>query len=536
MKKIITSLSLGLTVSAVFSQAPSIQWKANFGGTNTDRVKSICKTSDGGYAAVGYTESSDFDVTGFHGNRDIWVVKTDANGALLWSKAIGGGNVEEGNAIIEKSDGDLIIVGYTESLNQDFMTPAIPNYGGKDLCVIRLNSDGTTDWIKKFGGTGDDVANAVADDLSGNGFMVAGYTNSNDNDVSGNHLSSGSSTSTTNDFWVLRFDNSGSIIWKNCYGGNNDEFGSSGDDYATTITSTSTGSYLVAGYSTSVNGDITNAKGGRDIWAVKLNTSGTMVWQKSYGGTSWEEASCSAATPNGFAICGYTQSSNGDVSGNHGFGSSDIWLITIDNNGTLLNQRCTGGTNAEVAFDMKITGGGDYIISGYEQSLQSGDCTSNYGGWDWWIVKLDAGLNFGWEKNIGGPLTELGAYGLALTNDGGYLLAGAATNFFEGSSDFHGSEDYWFVKLGSATGIDYTEDGTVKLFPQPAKEELFVTLETELSEATAELISMNGAVIKRMTFSGKEVKLETGTIAPGFYMLTLRSDSLVCRTKVLIAD
>jgi len=149
---------------------------------------------------------------------------------------------------------------------------------------------------------------------SDGGFIVAGYTSSNDGDVSGNHGNT--------DFWVIKTDDNGVLQWQKCLGGSLDE-------EATSVKQTADGGYIVAGYTSSNDSDITGNHGGTDLWVVKLDNNGNIEWQKSLGGSAGEGGGYSnvmveQCTNGGYFVASGTSSNDGDVTGNHG--ALDVWI------------------------------------------------------------------------------------------------------------------------------------------------------------------------------------------------------------------
>ena len=241
------------------AQAPAIEWQKCLGGTSEDIAYSIQQTSDGGFIVAGETLSNDGDVSGNHGGRDAWVVKLNSSGDIIWKKCLGGTDHDFAYSIQQTSDG---------------------------------------------------------------GFIVAGLTGSNDGDVSGNHGGS--------DAWVVKLNSSGNILWQKCLGGTD-------GDYANSIQQTSDGGFIVAGETESNDGDVSGNHGGFDSWVVKLNSSGNIEWQKCLGGTGWDwENSIQQTSDGGFIVAGYTNSNDGDVSGNHG--SKDYWVVKLTNEPDRINE------------------------------------------------------------------------------------------------------------------------------------------------------------------------------------------------------
>ncbi len=146
-------------------------------------------------------------------------------------------------------------------------------------------------WQKTFGGKKDDLGKSIQQTTDG-GYIVAGYSKSTNGDVTGNHGDA--------DYWVVKLDASGTMQWQKCYGG-------TGADYGRVAKQTIDGGYIVAGYSKSVNGDVTGNHGNTDYWVVKIDSSGNIQWQKSLGGFSYDYPESIIQTiDSGYIVAGYS--------------------------------------------------------------------------------------------------------------------------------------------------------------------------------------------------------------------------------------
>ncbi len=197
------------------------------------------------------------------------------------------------------------------------------------------------------------------------GCIVVGYTESNNEDVSGNHGDK--------DAWVLKLSSIGSIQWKKCYGGSQWE-------EASTIHQTNDGGYIFAGLAQSLDGDVSGVHGDLDYWVVKLDSTGTIVWQKAFGGSGEDTATEIRQTlDGGYIVAGKTDSEDGDVIGNHG--SDDYWVVKLNGGGAIEWTKALGGNSADVAEDIWQTVDGGYILVGYAlKSSNTGDVTGHHGG------------------------------------------------------------------------------------------------------------------------------------------------------------
>lgn len=347
-----------------------LEWQRSYGGSSGDEAWSIDPTLDGGYIVAGVTLSSDGDVVGDPPGADCWVIKLDGNGDLEWQKALGGSGVERLYAIEQTTDGGYIMTGQTNSNNGDVSG----NHGLDDVWIVKLDAMGTILWQRCLGGSNYDIAQAIQQTIDG-GFVIAGWTSSNDGDVSGNHGSA--------DFWVVKTDTAGIIQWQSAIGG-------SADETAFSVLQTIDHGFIVAGWSDSNDGDVSDNQGLHDLWIVKLDVNGTLQWQAPFGGTDYDLAySVQQTADEGFVIGGRTESNDGDVTGNHG--QSDVWLLKVDANGTLLWQTTLGGSDDDRGNAIQITTDGGYIVAGEAQSLD-GDVTGNHG-YDLWVIKLAADYN-----------------------------------------------------------------------------------------------------------------------------------------------
>jgi hypothetical protein len=352
-----------------FDSIGDITWQKTFGGSNEDIAYSIQQTTDGGYIVVGSSQSIDGDVTGNHGSSDFWVIKLTSLGVITWQKTFGGYSWDVGYSIQQTLDGGYIVAGSSLSNNGD----VTGNHGNEDYWVVKINNLGDIEWQKSLGGSSSEHAYSIQQTSEG-GYIVAGFTLSNDWDVTGNHSSLG-------DFWVVKINNLGNIEWQKSLGG-------TGSESAKQIQQTNDGGYIVAGWSNSNDGDVTGNQGEYDFWVVKLNDVGSIAWQKSIGGSGWELASSiQQTTDGGYIVAGSTTSNNGDVLGY--IGGGDLWMVKLTSIGGILWQKCLGGTNNETAHSVRQTSDAGYIVTGTSNS-NDGNVSGNHGNYDIWVVKLSA--------------------------------------------------------------------------------------------------------------------------------------------------
>jgi hypothetical protein len=298
------------------------------------------------------------------------------------------------------------------------------------LCLCaRSIAQPVIEWQRALGGTKGETLYSCRQTLDG-GFITIGYTASQNGDVTGNHGGY--------DFWVIKLAPDGEINWKKAYGGTN-------NDWPRAIDVTSDGGYIVAGFTTSINGNVSGLHGDKDAWLVKLNANGLIQWQKCVGGSSWDEAwDVKQTQDGGYVMVGRAASSDGDLTGTNG-GTLDYWIVKLNTSGDILWSRTFGGSNEDTARKVMETNDGSFIVVG-EAYSSNGDMVGQHGSGDYGVIKVDANGNLLWSKMLGGTSMDW-ASDVALTPDGGCLVIGCATSNNGDITNAKGNYDIWLVHL-----------------------------------------------------------------------------------------
>lgn len=288
-------------------------WDKTFGGKAVDRARAIIATRDGGLAVAGATESKGA------GPFDAWVLKLDAAGELVWDRHFGGDATDWASALVETDDGGLAVAAYTQASAEEPF----------DFWVIKLDADGAQIWDRKFGGNATDWASAIAE-MNDGSLAVVGHTESH-----------GAGDA---DMWVLKLSANGELLWDRTFGG-------IARDYASAVFASGDGGLLVAGQTES------RGAGGVDIRLVKLDTEGEPVWDRTFGGAQddWVRAIIETRD-GGHAAAGYTMS--------QGAGLYDVWVLKFDHNGQLVWESTFGGSGNEWARALVETPDGGLATAG----------------------------------------------------------------------------------------------------------------------------------------------------------------------------
>ena len=393
-----------------------IVWQKVLGGSDDDEAHSIQRTSDGGYVVAGYTSSNDGDVSGNHGGKDFWVIKLDSDGNIIWQRTFGGSNDDEAYSVQQTSDGGYIVAGYTGSNDGDVRG----NHGYKDFWVIKLDENGDMQWQKALGGSSDDEAYSIQQTSDG-GYIVVGEESSRDGDVSSHYG--------MNDIWIVRLNRNGNKVWDRT-------FGDISNDKAYSVQQTDDGGYVVSGHITKMNGHtVVN----RYAWVVKLRRNGSKEWLKTFGDRA-EAYSVQQTDDGGYIIVGSTK-----LYRNFEW---DFMTTKLRSNGSILFLRRFGGSGgSDYGYSVLQTGDGNYVVAGVIGS-RYGATSGNHGRLDSWIVGLDSGGNVEWQRALGGSDDDW-AYSIQQTTDGDYIIAGYTKSTDGDLLGFtnHGGKDFWIVKL-----------------------------------------------------------------------------------------
>jgi uncharacterized delta-60 repeat protein/uncharacterized repeat protein (TIGR02543 family) len=371
MKRIILAIMFFFFFSSFLSL--NAQWARTYGGSNSDEAESIQQTSDGGYIVAGGTDS--FGA----GENDIWVLKLSSMGEIEWQKTYGGSGDDFAHSIQQTSDGGYIVAGSREG----------------DFWVLKLSPDGEIEWQKTYGGIGDDFAHSIQQTSDG-GYIVAGdiglfsggygawvlklsstgdiewkktyagtfETPSIQQTSDGGYIVAGRAyfDSGYPDFWILKLSSTGEIEWQKTYGG-------SDSDGASSIQQTGDGGYIVIGETSSFGA------GFSDFWIFKLSPDGEIEWQKTYGGSGWDQIPSIQQTSDG----GYIVAGNDHGGGGYG----DFWILKLSPDGEIEWQKTYGGSGDDFAHSIQQTSDGGYIVAGYTMSWGAGS-------YDFLVLKLSS--------------------------------------------------------------------------------------------------------------------------------------------------
>ncbi len=306
-------------------------WTYTYGGSGHDLDRSVQLTSDGGYILAG--SSNSFGA----GDFDIYLVKTDSLGHVLWTRTYGGGENDYGWCVCQASDGGYIIAAETHSFGA----------GLSDLYLVKTEANGDTVWTRTYGGIWWDWGDFV-EQTSDGGYIITGGTH-----IIGQN---------TADVYLLKIDSLGDTLWTRIYGGG-------WWDWGECVQQTSDEGYIITGYTSSFGAGLS------DIYLLKTDSLGDLLWTRTYGGTNRDYGySVRQTSDEGYIIAGWTAS--------FGPGAEDVYLVKIDSLGDTLWTRTYGGGGADGSWCIQKTSDGGYIIVGLTTSFGAGSD-------DVYIIKIE---------------------------------------------------------------------------------------------------------------------------------------------------
>lgn len=346
----------------------AIDWQKSIGGSLSDNGSDVIETTDGGYLIVGQVYSNNGDVSGagYLGASDAWAAKLDYYGNIEWKKCYGDYQHDRFYSVKQTADGGFIMAGSTTSNHPDLMN----DYrGDHDGWILKTDALGNVMWHNVYGGSSYDVFSKIVPSPDG-GYIVSGYTKSQTLDLVTQTLGE-------LDAWVIKIDIYGNLFWETTFGGALNE-------EAHDVLVNSGGKILVVGHTFSNTGNFPINKGNTDLFVSMLSADGQVEWSKTYGGNEYDFGKGICTHGSGYLIIGSTNSNNGDVTGK--LGGQDVWLIKVDQQGDLLWRECLGGSLTDGGKEIQTTPDGGFVFAGSSTS-SNGHLTNNYGQTDYWIAK-----------------------------------------------------------------------------------------------------------------------------------------------------
>lgn len=357
-------------------------WERTYGGALQDKAYGIAAMPDGGAVVAGHSSSQ----PGF--SEDGWILRVDRWGDKIWERRAGG-NARDQIYGVANSGKALVLGGHTRSKGK----------GQSDFWILKIDSDGQLIWENTFGGKGDDRARAVAATETGH-YALVGTTKSY-SDPNG-------------DAWMVMVDRHGRHRWDRT-------FGSTGEDSFFHVAALANGDLAAAGYTH------TGEQTGFDLWVLRIDgSSGSPIWERRFHRGILDSGNAVVPTPdNGLLVAGVTSAD--------GYRHDKVWILRLNEDGRLLWQQTFGGTGPDAAWGADRLPGGRYVVAAATNSQGAGST-------DAWLLCLDDRGRLLWERTFGGKRWDRPTATVRISANGLFLLGNT-------TSQGAGYEDYWLLRL-----------------------------------------------------------------------------------------
>jgi hypothetical protein len=501
---------------------------------------------------------------------------------ILWEKSYGGIQSEYLFDAQPTADYGFILAG--SSLSGKSGNKQQENIKDLDYWVWKMDEKGDLDWQKSFGGTGADFLQSIQNTIDG-GFILAGTSTS----------MKGADKKEDNygmeDFWVIKLNAKGDEEWQKTIGG-------TGRDVLTAIRQTKDGGYIMGGSSESIVSGLKTeiSYGSLDYWIVKLDSTGNIEWQKSFGGQFMDQLESILPTKDeGYIIGGWSNSFKSGNKTEESFGQGDYWILKLDRNGEIKWQRVFGGEDDDHLYTIIELREGGFLAGGDSRSGTSGNKKEANGkGTDFWLVKITETGEIDWQNTYdfgktdvltsitenedgtlllgGNAKTEntglsrndkkgiddfialkiaadgeekwrqtVGSAGednlkkLAETRDGGYILAGTTNGkVSRDRNSGQGRRDFWVVKLGDKDKKDEKERYVgLEAFPNPTETFTNIIVNHEFENGTASVYDISGKQIQSFEIKSRTVPIDLQGLPVGVYIVTVNTNVSTESVKIL---
>ncbi|MDI1257049.1 MAG: T9SS type A sorting domain-containing protein [Flavobacterium sp.] len=505
------------------SFAQDILWEKSYGGKSAEYLADAIATPDYGFILAGssLSKKTGKKTEDNRGQLDYWIWKMDEKGDLDWQKSFGGSGSDMLQSITLTTDGGFLLGGVSSS-NKDFDKKE-DSRGQDDFWIIKLNAKGNEEWQKTIGGEGQEKLQSVIKDKDG-GYILAGSSAS---DISGEKTTHSFGNL---DYWVIKLDSKGSIVWQKTYGG-------LFIDELRSIQSTMDGGYIIGGYSNSViSGNKTDdTLGDGDYWLLKINGTGDIEWQKTIGGSKDDQLAAIYQTyDKNYIVGGNSNSGSGKSKSKSNESGTDFWVLKLDERGEILWQENYNFGKVDVLTSLVENEDHTFLIGGFAQGEIVKNSKSNKknmsepdkkksGTDDFVALKISAIGEELWSKTVGSDGEDILQKAIE-TRDGSYILAGTSKGIVSKDKNSNiGSNDFWVVMIGDKNKPKEKKQ-PVEAIPNPASNFTNVIIGYDYKKGTATLVDLAGHVLQTFEITEKTIPIDLQGLSEGIYIVNIATD------------
>jgi len=551
-------ITLFLICNTYFLIAQNYKWVKTFGSASDEFGYSVKTDQEGNvYCTGSFSEFIDMDpgpgtsIISSVGGVDIFIIKYDSSGNLIWAKSLGGKQADEGFALVLDQSGNIYITGYFQKkvdFNPDSGTSMMTAQGSKDLFVLKLNNDGVFLWAKDVGGTGTTIGKALCVSNSGDVALTGYFKGSTDFDPEATTYSL-MSMSESNDAFILQLSPDGHFLWAH-------SISSSGFEEGWSIQADKMNNvYAVGFFENTVDFDpdimLENNKisnGGKDIYLIKYSSGGIFQFVKTLGGSLDDVCKSLALGGSGnIHLAGYFQgivdfdpgASYEPLTGDNDY---DVFILKLDSSGDYLWAKSMSGPEAEECKGLTVDGQGNvYATGGFngivdfdpDPSVFELSASSLYE--DIFIVKLNNEGHFIWARAIGATGIDVGA---AITVRGANLYV---TGIFMDTVDFDPNEgvqnfnsidagDFYLLKLQQNHEMLFVNenintDNSIMIYPNPSTGIFKIDRQGSPNSFDVTICNGTGQVIFRKEVNNSILEVNLSGFPAGNYFARIQDGS-----------
>lgn len=543
--------------------AQDILWEKSYGGKHAEYLFDAIPTPDYGFILAGssLSKKTGTKTEDNRGDLDYWVWKMDEKGELDWQKSFGGSGQDMLHCVLLTNDGGFLLAGSSESGESSRLrgndkgssedNKKDKSKGGSDFWIIKLNAKGGEEWQKTIGGRGQEELAGIVKTKDG-GFVLAGSSAS---DLSGDKTFKNYGGM---DYWIVKIDSKGEIVWQNSFGG-------SYADELRSITATTDGGYLLGGSSNSADTGTKTQKnlGRNDYYIVKVDEKGQEQWQKTIGGSGDDQLAIVYTDSDGnYLLAGNSNSESGNDKRSNNESGTDFWVLKLDKETReILWQETYNIAKVDIITSLVENDDKTILLGGYAQGeVVKGKTLKQVQGKqvqgenlkqvqvkkgtdDYVVIKINNKGEELWRRDVGSDGKDVLIKAVE-TRDGGYLLAGTSKTVLgaDGNakatgdrSGGKGSTDFWVVKLKDKD--KKKEQGPkVEAIPNPAMDYTNVIVGFDFTKGTATVVDLAGHTLQQFAITDRTIPIDLTGLPEGIYVVNIKTDKGSAGVKVIKAN
>jgi len=497
-------------------------WQKCYGGIGQDDLQSVVITRDGGYLLAGTSNSSAPPKNGkitagtkkenTRGSTDYWIIKIDSEGNEQWQKTYGGQYADQLRDVEQTKDGGFIVAGYSNSTASG--EKALENLGqGGDFWILKLDDKGNIEWQQSIGGSQDDQPYAIRQtaDL---GYMVAGSSNSQTR-----------TSKKGTDLWVVKLDTTGETLWEEAY-----DIGQV--DILTSLVENPDGTYLIGAYSPMASADAEGTEGVNDYVAIKISDKGEELWRKNVGSEGEDILrKVVLSRDGGYLMAGTSDPEFKGYAHRRKNRKKDSGPSPLDN-----SQQLAGAQKLQEGMDNAVNNAASTVndeVAGQVASATEGinDAIGR---------NNDSAFKVGVDSPMGDLLNPTKAGGSNNGGKGGAsatenLGPKPGARMSRDKKMNYGGKDFWVVKLKDRDR-PLTEKLKIEAIPNPVVSYTNLIVGFDFETGTARLYDIGGRELQKFAIDSRTIPVNLSGYPMGVYIVNIKTNKGEASVKVIMND